>query len=124
MKELLIVACGSFLGGGLRYGVSRLLALCVSAPFPWATFVVNVVGCLLIGLVSALPGGIGPNTQTRLFLTTGLCGGFTTFSTFMNESAGLLKAGEMLLPALYVLGSFALGMLAFVAGHWLGSRMF
>ena len=123
MKELVIVGIGSFLGGGLRYAVSRLAVAIAPAPFPLGTFLVNTIGCLVIGFVSALPLGNGLSPQTKLFLTTGVCGGFTTFSTFMNENYALAKDGNGLVLALYVIGSLALGMAAVIAGHWLGKAV-
>lgn len=123
MKEIFIVACGSFIGGGLRYGVSKLMGLYLAASFPWATWTVNILGCLLIGFISALPVGQGLNVHTRLFLTTGFCGGFTTFSTFMNESTLLMKTDQPLQLSLYIFSSLAIGMLAVVAGNWLGKMM-
>ena len=120
MKEFLIVGLGSFLGGGLRYAVAKLAMAIAPAPFPLGTFLVNIIGCLVIGFVSALPleGGLSP--QTKLFLTTGFCGGFTTFSTFMNENYALVKDGNYMVLGLYIMGSLALGMAAVAAGHWIG----
>ena len=123
MKEFLIVGLGSFFGGGMRYIVSRLATTLVHSPFPLGTFLVNVVGCLIIGFVSALPLGGGLTPQTKLFLTTGFCGGFTTFSTFMNEGYGLTKDGDGLMLSLYIVGSLAIGMAAVAAGHWIGKSL-
>ena len=123
MKEFLIVGLGSFFGGGMRYIVSRLAITLVHSPFPLGTFLVNVVGCLIIGFVSALPLGGGLTPQTKLFLTTGFCGGFTTFSTFMNEGYGLTKDGDGLMLSLYIVGSLAIGMAAVAAGHWIGKAI-
>lgn len=123
MQEFLIVSLGSFFGGGLRYAVSRLAVAIAPTPFPLGTFLVNIIGCLVIGFVSALPLGNGLSPQTKLFLTTGICGGFTTFSTFMNENYALAKDGNGLVLALYVIGSLALGMAAVAVGHWLGKAV-
>lgn len=123
MKELFIVGLGSFVGGGLRYAVAKLAMAIAPTPFPLGTFLVNVVGCLIIGFVSALPLGGGLTPQAKLFLTTGLCGGFTTFSTFINESYGLAKDGDGLVLSLYIMGSLALGMAAVAAGHWIGKAV-
>jgi CrcB protein len=121
-KDFLIVGLGSFLGGGLRYIVSRLLP--VAAGFPLGTFTVNVVGCFLIGLLYGLKwdgGWMSPNT--RLLLTAGFCGGFTTFSTFINECGTLVKDGNMLMPALYLLASLAVGFIALLLGNWLSQAI-
>jgi CrcB protein len=121
-KDFLIVGLGSFLGGGLRYVVSRLLP--VAAGFPLGTFAVNIIGCFLIGLLYAMKwdgGWMSPTT--RLLLTTGFCGGFTTFSTFINECGMLVKDGNMLMPALYLLASLAVGFLALMLGIWVSQAL-
>lgn len=117
MKQLFLVMLGSALGGGLRYGVACWLKSL--GTFPWATFAVNIVGCLLIGVFSSLPWA-QMNPQTRLLLTTGFCGGFTTFSTFANESLGLFEGGHAVYTILYICASVVLGLLACGAGHALG----
>ena len=88
MKELLIVSLGSFFGGGMRYGVSKLIATHASLNFPLGTFTVNVLGCLLLGFLSGLNVGSGwLSPSAKLLLTTGFCGGFTTFSTFIDRKS-------------------------------------
>lgn len=117
MKEVLLVCIGSFFGGGARFLVSKALQSCVILSLPWGTMVVNVVGCFLIGLLSgwALNEQISP--VAKLVLVTGFCGGFTTFSTFMNENLLLSRDGALLAAVLYTLGSLALGLLAVVVGY-------
>lgn len=120
MRELLIVSLGSFLGGGMRFLVSRCLGLVVSSPFPAGTLAVNILGCLLMGFFTSLPSSHGWLTpHVRLLLTTGFCGGFTTFSTFVKEGGGLLSAHMPLALAAYLGLSLVLGMAAF----WLGCRL-
>ena len=115
-KDFLIVGLGSFFGGGLRYVVSRLLPM---AAFPLGTFTVNVMGCFLIGLLYGLKWDDGwMSPSTRLLLTAGFCGGFTTFSTFINECGTLVKDGNIFMPALYVLASLAVGFIALLLGNW------
>lgn len=117
-KDFLMVGFGSFFGGGLRFVVSRVMQAWTASAYPLATFTVNIVGCLLIGFLSGLPSGSHWLTlQTRLFLTTGFCGGFTTFSTFMNESSSLLKEDHFFVLSAYLMASFAVGFLAVAAGH-------
>lgn len=120
MKEMLFVGVGSFVGGSLRYVVSKLLQQYAAGAFPLGTMAVNVIGCLIIGLLSGLnwTGGVMSPT-TKLLLTTGFCGGFTTFSTFMNESVALGNHSNYSLMLLYMFGSLALGFAAVLAGYWL-----
>lgn len=84
---------------------------------PSAPLTVNILGCLLIGMVYGLAeNNISISPALKLLLTVGFCGGFTTFSTFMNESLSLLRADSAAMMALYVGGSVALGLLAVFAG--------
>lgn len=123
-KEFLLVGLGSFLGGGSRFLVSKAMTALWATPFPLGTFAVNILGCLLIGFFSGLNDGGGWMTpHTKLILTTGFCGGFTTFSTFMNESNSLLKDGNYALVMLYLGLSLLLGLAAVVAGHQLAKAV-
>ena len=94
IQSLLLVGAGSFAGGVCRY----LLSLVIRGGgglFPWATFVTNVAGCLVLGLIyGALAHCPGDRPQLRLLLATGFCGGFTTFSTFSAEALALLQGGH------------------------------
>ena len=121
IKEIILVGIGSFVGGSLRMVISKYIQLTVAGSFPLGTMVVNVLGCFLIGIFSSLPtgnGGVSP--AVRLLLTTGFCGGFTTFSTFMNEHATLMKGGDaFMLSSLYLIASLALGFIALLAGRYL-----
>ena len=122
MKELLLVCIGSFFGGGARYLVGKVVQSLVAVSFPWGTMVVNVVGCFLIGLLSGLSIGGHISPTTKLVLVTGFCGGFTTFSTFMNENLLLGRDGALLSAALYTLLSLALGLVAVIIGYHLASK--
>ena len=126
MKELLLVCIGSFFGGGARYLISKAVQSWVATfpvfyrlpvAFPWGTMAVNVIGCFLIGLLSGLSLGGQISPTTKLVLVTGFCGGFTTFSTFMNENLLLGRDGAMLSAVLYTLLSLALGLIAVIAGY-------
>lgn len=113
LNNVLLVALGGALGSVCRY----LLSGWNVESFPFGTFVVNIVGSLLIGfLVGWVNRGVLV-PEMKLLLVTGFCGGFTTFSTFANESFVMLKVGDALLAALYVALSVFLGILAV----WLGS---
>ena len=118
LKNILLVALGGAVGSVARYLVSRALNGTLLAVFPLGTMTANVLGCLVIGLVCGLADGDGApiGADLKLLLTVGFCGGFTTFSTFMNESLTLLKTGDALTSALYAGASVALGLAAVVAG--------
>lgn len=125
MKEVLIVSIGSFFGGGLRYWISKMVQSCSLIAFPFGTMTVNVLGCFIIGFLSGISwnGGGWMNPSTKLLLTTGFCGGFTTFSTFMNESHALFREDRFTIVALYVMASLLVGFLAVMAGHYAGRMM-
>jgi CrcB protein len=113
----LIVFIGAGLGGALRHGVNVAALRLVGAGFPWGTLAINIVGSFVMGLVAeyfALKSGLSP--QWRLFLTTGVLGGFTTFSAFSLEVALLYERGEMLAAGLYMLGSAVLAVAGLFAG--------
>ncbi len=109
-----------FLGGGAGSVLRYLVGLWVgSTAFPWATFAVNAVGSLAIGLFGGWASRFGWSEALRLSLVVGLCGGFTTFSTFSKESLALIEGGSYGLFTLYVAGSVALGIAATALGFWL-----
>ncbi len=113
----LIVFLGAGLGGALRHGVNLAALRLVGAGFPWGTLAINVAGSFVMGLVAeyfALKSGL--SAQMRLFLTTGVLGGFTTFSAFSLEVALLYERGELLAAGLYVLGSVVLAVAGLFAG--------
>ena len=115
--NFVLVAAGSALGGVLRYLVS--LGLAAQKGFPWATLSVNVIGSFLIGLLSGLIarhcGGNGEGI--RLFAVVGFCGGFTTFSTFSNETFRLLEGSQWISAAVYVGASVLAGFAAVSLGY-------
>ncbi|MBV9961528.1 MAG: fluoride efflux transporter CrcB [Parafilimonas sp.] len=117
MKAALIVFAGSGAGGVLRYFVQKIFIDAGYINFPAGTFVVNILGCFLIGLFGAMAEKNNLITNDwRLALTTGLCGGFTTFSTFANENMNLLRNGDNVYFWLYTILSVALGIGAVILG--------
>ncbi len=113
------VALGAALGGMARYGFSGVVANWVGATFPWGTLVVNVTGCFVIGIINTLTGPDGrllvPG-NARLFLMVGICGGYTTFSSFSLETLNLVQNGEWLATGGYIGGS----VFFCLVGVWLG----
>jgi len=117
IKNLLLVAFGGGVGSIARYLCQKWLGESYPHPFPWGTFVVNLVGCFLIGIIYAASEKttfVGP--QVRLLLITGFCGGFTTFSTFAFENMNLLRSGDILYFSIYIVASVALGIAGVFGG--------
>lgn len=120
IKSLLIVGLGSFCGGALRYYISTLMKSACGQGFPWGTLSVNLVGCLLIGLLLGIFSRCGVQSNSwSLLLTVGLCGGFTTFSTFANESLQMLQSGNTLNLIIYILASVIVGIALVALGYWI-----
>lgn len=120
IKSLLIAGFGSFIGGALRYGISALTKQHLGTGFPWATLSVNLLGCLVFGILFALFSK-SDNTSGSwcLLLTTGLCGGFTTFSAFANEGFVMLQSGNWSGFLLYAATSVIAGISLVALGYWL-----
>ena len=104
-----MVFVGSGLGGVCRWALSSWL----NGQHPYGTLICNLLGCFLLGLLTKLSPG---DTQIKLLLTTGFCGGFTTFSTFMNESLFMLRGGQLISALAYIALSLVLGL----ACAWFG----
>lgn len=124
IRTTLIVALGGGVGSALRFLISKFVQANTTGTFPYHTFAVNVVGCLLIGFFYGLAarGHLGNNT-TALLLTTGLCGGFTTFSTFCNENLTLLRSDNALIAMLYAVSSLLCGLIAVFLGYWIVEKL-
>lgn len=121
MNKLLLIALGGALGTLLRYLAGGAVQRLAGASFPMGTFAVNMLGCLLFGAVyAALESRLGAAAELRLFLLTGFMGAFTTYSTFMFESAQLARHGQILLLAANVGGQTALGFALVLLGMALG----
>lgn len=118
IEKVFIVGLGSFVGGGLRFFISQMIKKYIDKPFPLATFVVNLLGCLLIGMFYAMFEEQNPmNNNKLMFLTVGFCGGFTTFSTFIDESLNILRLTNMYKMSLYLIASIIGGMLMIYVGR-------
>ena len=118
----LYVALGGAAGAAARFALSEWLSARAGGAFPWGTFVVNVSGCLALGLLAgAFPGADA--WRVRLLLGVGFCGGFTTFSTFGYETAVLLQTRAYAPAFAYVGGSMFCGLLAMFAGLWIGGAL-
>jgi CrcB protein len=116
-QPLLLVMLGSALGGGARLWLTTVIGRPLGTAFPWGTLAVNVLGCLLVGILGALfapPGRLHDAQPLRVFLVVGVLGGFTTFSAFALDALLLVERGSTGAAAAYVLAS-ALGCL-FAAG--------
>ncbi|MDP4150662.1 MAG: fluoride efflux transporter CrcB [Bacteroidota bacterium] len=120
MKTLLIIALGGALGSVARYGAQMYVLKAHPTLFPMGTFLVNISGCLLIGIFYALAErGNLLTPEWRFFLITGLCGGYTTFSSFALENMHLMKAGDFLYVGLNAAGSVVLGIAAVYLGTFI-----
>ena len=115
IKNLIVVGLGGSLGSMARYLTTRIIY-----QQPLGTFTVNIIGCLIIGIVYGLSERFGwLTTEWRLFLTVGLCSGYTTFSTFAYENLKLLQSTHYLNTLLYTTASILLGLTAVSLGIWL-----
>lgn len=122
LSKLLVIGLAGGLGALSRYGLAGLVQRLSGGSFPLGTFVVNILGCFLFGLVwGVLENRLGP--QFRLAALTGFMGAFTTFSTYMFESAGLLQHGQWAWALANLAGQNALGLALLFAGLTLGRAL-
>lgn len=116
IRDMIAVGLGGMVGSILRFAVASLLLAGCS---PWGTFTVNAAGSLAIGLLMTLV----PQGGWYWFAVTGLCGGFTTFSTFSADAVRLLHDGEPASAAMYIAASVIVCLLFTAAGMWIGNRI-
>jgi CrcB protein len=120
VKAYLIVFLGAGIGGAMRHGVNIAALRFLGPAFPFGTLTVNIVGSLILGLLAGwFAHRADPGQSWRLFLTTGILGGFTTFSAFSLDVAALYQRGELGMTALYVLASIVLSVLVLFLGLFL-----
>ncbi len=117
MRILLIIGTGSFIGGIGRYLLSKFIQSRYLSTFPFGTLGVNIAGCFIIGIVFALSERTNISLEMRLFLATGVCGGFTTFSAFSYETYILLRNGQLMYAIVYISASVLLVVSATFAGY-------
>lgn len=119
IKNAILIGCGSFIGGVARYLISVAMKT-ISKGFPWGTLAVNLVGCLVIGLLwGFFSKNSSESSSLALFITVGICGGFTTFSTFSKEALMMLQAGNVISLLAYVAISVIAGIALVAAGYYL-----
>ena len=119
LKNIFMVSCGSFIGGAARYLVSITMKD-AGKGFPWGTLIVNLIGCLALGLLwGFFSRNATENSSWALFMTVGICGGFTTFSTFSKEALMMLQAGNFINLLAYVAISVIAGIALVAAGYYL-----
>jgi CrcB protein len=117
IKNILLVGFGGGIGSIARWLCQKWFSENYPQSFPWATFIVNLIGCFLIGVIyEASEKSLALSPQTRLFLVTGFCGGFTTFSTFSYENMLFLRSGDLSYLLLYAIGSVILGVMGVFGG--------
>lgn len=115
----LIIFLGSGIGGAIRHGVNELVSYHLGSKFPYGIMMINITGALLLGLLAGYFAFKGEASQHwRLFLMVGICGGYTTFSTFSQDAALLIERGQLSLAATYIIGSVVLSILGFFLGMW------
>jgi fluoride exporter len=124
--DYVLVAIGGALGSVARYWCSGLAARLFGETFPWGTLIVNVLGSFIIGIVAALSAAEGRffiPANARIFIMVGICGGYTTFSSFSLQTLNLMREGEWMSTGANILSSVVLCILSVWIGHMAGSLL-
>ncbi len=117
IKTLLVIGLGGFIGSIARYSIYHFLAQNYTGDYPWGTFIANMIGCFIIGLIFGLVAqGNALSREVVFFLTVGFCGALTTFSTFSYESFLMFKGGKLFLALIYMGLSYTAGLVL----TWIG----
>lgn len=117
---ILLIGLGGFIGTIVRYLIGQTIGKSIAEGFPYATLLVNLIGCLAIGLIYGyFAKNPGSGTDWKSILTIGVCGGFTTFSAFSYETLNLISGGKLITAVLYVTLSLLLGLALTLSGLWL-----
>jgi CrcB protein len=125
MNSIFAVAVGGAIGATGRYLFNLQMLRLLGPNFPWGTFGVNVIGSFIMGLVAGLFAlRLDLSAEMRSFITTGILGGFTTFSAFSLDAANMMERGQHALAAAYIGGSVALGLAGLFLGLWIARAMF
>ena len=123
MRDWILVATGGAIGATARHFASKAALVLLPATFPWGTYLINITGCIAMGVVAGLGGAGSVSPSTRLFLATGVLGGYTTFSAFGLEAHILLSNGRSTAAVGYVLGQLVLGVLGVYLGLAIARRI-
>lgn len=125
MNSIFAVAVGGAIGATGRYLFNLQMLRLLGPNFPWGTFGVNVIGSFIMGLVAGLFAlRLDLSAEMRSFITTGILGGFTTFSAFSLDAANMMERGQHALAAAYIGGSVALGLAGLFFGLWIARVTF
>jgi CrcB protein len=124
MKQIMLVGIGGFMGSIARFLISKLNSNIIFYSLPIGTLIVNILGSFIIGIIAGLPIRYNwLSSDFKLFLMIGVCGGFTTFSSFSNENYVLMQNGEYGIAFTYSILSVILGIGAVVFGHYLSNSL-
>jgi CrcB protein len=123
MTKVILVFIGGGFGSAARYGTTLLATRLFGSAFPWGTLAVNLIGCLLIGVLFGVSDWGAVNPQTRLLLMTGFLGGLTTFSTYALETSGFARSEQLTGAVSNLVANNGAGLALVFAGFWLAQKL-